>query len=219
MAKEINRCSWPGNDELMIEYHDKEWGSPCHDDRTHFEYLLLDTFQAGLSWRTILHKRKNFRRAFSNFNPKVIAKYDDGKIKSLMNDSGIIRNRLKVEGAVKNAKAFLNIQKDFGSFDKYIWQFTPYEAARARSVPLLRTGFTGHKTIDGKQKISSAMRSKSKESDAMSRDLKKRGFVFVGSTICYAYMQGAGLVNDHLVGCFRYREINQSGKNSERKQR
>jgi len=170
----------------MLEYHDKEWGSPCHDDRTHFEYLLLDTFQAGLSWRTILHKRENFRRAFSNFNPKVIAKYDGKKIRTLLNDSGIIRNRLKVEGTVKNAKAFLNIQKDFGSFDKYVWQFT------------------GHKTIDGKQKISSTMRSKSKESDAMSRDLKKRGFVFVGSTICYAYMQGAGLVNDHLVSCFRY---------------
>lgn len=185
----ISRCPWPGDDKLMIEYHDKEWGRPCHNDRLHFEYLILDTFQAGLSWRTILHKRENFRRAFSNFNPKIIAGYDGKKIKELMNDSGIVRNRLKIEGAVKNAKAFLNIQKEFGSFDKYIWQFT------------------GHKTIDNKQKSLNGLRSKSKESDAMSRDLKKRGFTFAGSTICYAYMQGAGMINDHLVSCFRYQEV------------
>jgi len=177
----------------MVEYHDTEWGKRCHDDRVHFEYLILDTFQAGLSWRTILHKRENFRRAFNNFNPKIIARYDGKKIKSLMKNSGIIRNRLKIEGAVKNAKSFLDIQKEFGSFEKYIWQFTNY------------------KTIDGKQKSSSAMRSKSKESDAMSRDLKKRGFAFVGSTICYAYMQGAGIINDHLVSCFRYQEVKQAG--------
>lgn len=186
MPKTITRCPWPGNDELMIEYHDKEWGRPCHDDRLHFEYLILDTFQAGLSWRTILHKRENFRRAFSNFNPKIIAGYSSQKINSLMKDSGIVRNRLKIEGAVKNAAAFLKIQKEFGGFDKYIWQFTNY------------------KTIDNKQKTLNGMRSKSKESDAMSRDLKKRGFTFVGSTICYAYMQGAGMVNDHLISCFRY---------------
>jgi DNA-3-methyladenine glycosylase I len=183
--KKNNRCPWPGNDPLMIEYHDKEWGVPCHDDKIHFEYLILDTFQAGLSWRTILHKRENFRKAFSNFNPRIIARYDKKKIKSLMNDRGIIRNRLKIKGAVENAQVFLKIQKEFGSFDKYIWQFT------------------GHKTIDNRQKNSSALRSKSKESDAMSRDMKKRGFVFVGSTVCYAYMQGAGLVNDHLTSCFR----------------
>ncbi len=174
---------------MMIEYHDKEWGRPCYDDKLHFEYLILDTFQAGLSWRTILHKRENFRRAFSNFNPKVIAKYDKKKIESLMKDPGIIRNRFKVEGAVKNAKAFLEIQKEFGSFDKYIWQFT------------------GFKTIDNREKSLSGLRSKSKESDLMSRDLKKRGFTFVGSTICYAYMQGAGMFNDHLVNCFRHKEI------------
>lgn len=189
----------------MIEYHDKEWGTPCHNDRTHFEYLILDTFQAGLSWRTILHKRENFRRAFSNFNPKVIAGYDGKKIKSLMNDKGIIRNRLKIEAAVKNAKAFLAVQKEFGSFDKYIWQFTPLEAEARYGPSRPLTGFTGHKTIDGRQKSSSNMRSKSKESNAMSRDLKRRGFVFVGSTICYAYMQGAGLINDHLISCFRYK--------------
>ena len=184
-----SRCPWPGNDRLMQEYHDKEWGRPCHKDKLHFEYLILDTFQAGLSWRTILHKRENFRRAFSNFNPRLIARYDKKKIGSLMKDSGIIRNRLKIEGAVKNAKAFLEIQKEFGSFDEYIWQFT------------------GHKTIDNRQKKLSDLGSKSKESDAMSRDLKKRGFTFVGSTICYAYMQGAGLVNDHLVSCFRHKEV------------
>ena len=174
----------------MIEYHDREWGSPCHDDRIHFEYLILDTFQAGLSWRTILYKRKNFRRAFNNFNPKIIAGYNGKKIKSLMNDTGIVRNRLKINGTVKNAKAFLNIQKEFGSFDKYIWQFT------------------GHKTIDNRQKNLNGLRSKSRESDAMSRDFKKRGFTFAGSTICYAYMQGAGMVNDHSTNCFRYKELN-----------
>ena len=180
---------WPGNDQLMIEYHDKEWGSPCHDDRVHFEYLILDTFQAGLSWRTILHKRENFRRAFSNFNPKTIAGYDSKRIKDLMKNTGIIRNQLKINGAVKNAKVFLELQKEFGSFDKYIWQFT------------------GHKTIHNRWKTLKELRSKSKESDAMSRDLKKRGFTFVGSTICHAYMQGAGMVNDHLISCFRHKEI------------
>ena len=184
-----NRCSWPGNDELMIEYHDTEWGRPCHDDKLHFEYFILDTFQAGLSWRTILHKRENFRRAFNNFNPKAIAKYDKKKIKSLMNDPGIIRNRLKIEAAVKNAAAFLKVQKEFGSFDKYIWRFT------------------GGKTINNRWKTLKDLRSTSKESDAMSKDLKKRGFAFVGSTVCHAYMQGAGMFNDHLISCFRYPQV------------
>ena len=183
MFKTVDRCLWPNNDELMIEYHDKEWGKPCHDDKLHFEYIILDTFQAGLAWRTILHKRENFRRAFSGFNPKAIAKYGKKKLKSLMKDKGIIRNRLKIEAAVKNARAFLEVQKEFGSFDKYIWQFT------------------AHKTINNKNKRLSNIRSKSQESEAMSRDLKKRGFAFVGSTICYAYMQGAGMVNDHLSSC------------------
>lgn len=195
----VIRCSWPANDALMIEYHDKEWGSPCHYDLAHFEYLILDTFQAGLSWRTILHKRENFRQAFNNFNPKIIAGYDDKKIKSLMNNPGIIRNRLKIIGAVRNAKAFLQIQREFGTFDKYIWQFT------------------GHKTINNKQKSLSGLRSKSEESDKMSRELKKHGFTFVGSTICYAYMQGAGMVNDHLVSCFRHKEVKSDDNRKERK--
>ncbi len=173
----------------MIEYHDKEWGRPCHEDRLHFEYLILDTFQAGLSWQTILHKRENFRKAFSNFNPRIISKYDSKKIKSLMDNKGIIRNRLKIEAAIKNAKAFLKVQEEFGSFDNFIWRFT------------------GYKTINSKQKTNSGIRSKSRESDKMSNDLKRRGFAFVGSTICYAYMQGAGMVNDHLVSCFRYKEV------------
>ena len=184
-----SRCPWPGDDKLMLEYHDTEWGSPCHDDKLHFEYLILDTFQAGLSWQIILHKRENFRRAFSSFNPKAVAKYDKRKIKALMNDKGIIRNRLKIEAAVKNAQAFLKVQKEFGSFDKYIWQFT------------------GGKTINNRWKALKDLRSTSKESDAMSKDLKKRGFAFVGSTVCHAYMQGAGMFNDHVVSCFRYPQL------------
>lgn len=183
------RCLWPGDDDLMIKYHDMEWGKPCHDDRLHFEYLILDTFQAGLSWRTILHKRKNFRRAFSDLNPKLVARYDEKKIKSLMKDKGIIRNRLKIEAAIKNAEVFLAIQNEFGSFDEYIWRFT------------------GHKTIHNGWRNLKSLRSRSAESDAMSRDLKKRGFAFVGSTVCHAYMQGAGMFNDHLVSCFRYKEL------------
>lgn len=179
---------WPlGGDKLMNEYHDQEWGKPTHIDSLHFEYLVLDTFQAGLSWRTILYKRENFRKAFSNFNPRLIAKYNQRKIKSFLNDAGIIRNRLKIFGTVKNAKAFLKIQKEFGTFDKYIWQFT------------------GHKTIINRWQNLKELPAKTKESDAMSRDMKRRGFTFVGSTICYAYMQGAGMVNDHLVGCFRHK--------------
>ena len=183
------RTCWPleDDDRLMIEYHDTEWGKPVHDDRKHFEYLALDAFQAGLSWRTVLNKRENFRKAFSNFNPKVISKYDNRKIKSLLRDAGIIRNRLKIHGTVRNAKAFLEIQKEFGSFDKFIWQFTNY------------------KTIQNKWKSIKKLPAKTKESDVMSLALKKRGFTFVGSTICYAYMQAAGMVNDHLVGCARHR--------------
>ncbi len=191
--EKINRCPWPANDQLMIEYHDREWGRPCRDDKLHFEYLILDTFQAGLSWRTILHKRENFRKAFSNFNPKIIAGYDKNKIKSLMDNKGIIRNRLKVTGAIKNAAAFLKIKEEFGSFDHYIWQFTD------------------HKTINNNWKYLKQLPAKTRESDIMSADLKKRGFTFVGSTICYAYMQGAGLVNDHLSTCPQ-RQINLADK-------
>lgn len=189
MAKQMKRCLWPGSDALMVEYHDNEWGNPVHNDRKHFEFLLLDGFQAGLSWSTILRKRKNFKKAFDNFDYKKIAKYDKRKINSLLKDEGIIRNKLKVHSAVTNAQKFMEVQKEFGSFDNYIWQFT------------------GGKTIHHKHKTMKDYQATSPESDAMSKDLKKRGFKFVGSTICYAYMQAAGMVNDHFVDCFRYKEV------------
>ena len=174
----------------MLEYHDHEWGVPVHNDRKHFEFLILDGFQAGLSWRTILHKRGNFRKAFDDFDPKKILQYNSKKLNALMKDAGIIRNRLKIWGAVKNAKAFLETQKEFGSFDKYIWRFT------------------GYQTLQNRCKSVKEIPAKTKESDAMSLELKKRGFTFVGSTICYAYMQAAGMVNDHLITCFRHRKLN-----------
>lgn len=181
-----NRC-WPsGDDELMLEYHDTEWGTPLHDDRKLFEFLLLDNAQAGLSWRTILHKRENYRQAFDNFDPEKIARYNQRKITSLLNNPGIVRNKLKVNSAVTNARCFLEVQQEFSSFDSYIWQFV------------------GGKPIRNKCKTLSDIPATSPESDAMSKDLKKRGFKFVGSTICYAFMQSAGLVNDHLTHCFRY---------------
>jgi len=190
MKKE--RCAWPGEEEkdkLMIEYHDKEWGTPCHDDLKLFEYILLDTFQAGLSWRTILHKRENFRKAFHGFNPEKIARYTQKDVKRLMNDAGIIRNRLKILGAIENSKKFLEMREEFGSFDRYIWQFT------------------GHKVINNRIDSLTKMNVTSKESDAMSKDMKERGFKFVGSTVCYAFMQGAGLINDHTTNCFRHKEL------------
>jgi len=183
------RCEWPDGNELMLKYHDEEWGVPVHDDRKLFEFLLLDSFQAGLSWQTILDKRENFKKAFDNFEAKKIAKYDWAKKKSLMQDAGIIRNRLKIESAVDNAKGFLEIQKEFGSFDKYIWQFV------------------GRKPKNNRWKSMSEVLATSQESDELSKDLKKRGFRFVGSTIVYAFMQGVGLVNDHMTYCFRYKEV------------
>ncbi len=189
MPKTPTRCPWPSDDELMIEYHDSEWGVPVHDDKKHFEFLLLDAFQAGLSWRTILHKRKNFKKAFSNFNYKKIAKYTDEDFDRLVNDAGIVRNRAKIKATIKNAQLFQEVQKEFGSFDKYTWQFT--------------RGKTTHNKFKSLKEIPA----KTKESDAMSKDLKARGFKFVGSTICYAYMQAAGMVNDHFPTCFRYKEI------------
>jgi len=189
---EKKRCTWPGKEEketLMIKYHDEEWGVPVHDDKLHFEYLILDGFQAGLSWRTILNKRENFKNAFHGFNPEKIAKFTEKDVERLMEDEGIIRNRLKINGAVKNAMALLKLQKEFGSFDKYIWQFTK------------------NKTIHNKFKELKELPAQTKESDNMSKDLKKRGFTFVGPTICYAYMQAAGMVNDHVVDCFRYGEL------------
>jgi len=183
------QCTWPQNDEKMIIYHDTEWGVPVHDDKKHFEFIVLDSFQAGLSWKTILHRRQHFKKAFVNFDYKKVAKFGDDEVQALMQNEGIIRNKLKITGTIKNAKAFIEIQKEFGSFDKYIWQFV------------------GGKPIVTKVKHTSEIRATSLESDAMSKDLKKRGFTFVGSTICYAYMQAAGMVNDHLISCSRYNEV------------
>lgn len=180
------RCPWPTDDELMIEYHDSEWGVPVHDDRKLFEFLVLDIFQAGLSWRTVLHKRKNFRKALDNFEPAKITRYNKRKINSLLKNPGIIRNRLKIEAVINNAKSLLKIQKEFGSFDAYVWQFV------------------NETTIRNHWKKIEDIPSTSPESDAMSKDMKKRGFKFVGSTICYAFMQSGGMVNDHLTFCFRY---------------
>lgn len=186
----MNRCSWPGQNELMIRYHDEEWGLPCRDDQKLFEYLVLDAFQAGLSWAIVLKKRENFRRALDNFDPVKIASYSKIAIQRLENDPSIIRNKLKIRTTVSNAQAFLATQREFGSFSNYIWQFV-------NDQPIIN-----HHRQD------SEIGATSPESDAMSQDMKKRGFKFCGSTICYAFMQGAGLVNDHLVSCFRYTEVN-----------
>jgi DNA-3-methyladenine glycosylase I len=188
MKKEKKRCPWCLSSDLMIEYHDKEWGVPVHDDALHFEYIVLDSFQAGLSWSTILNKRENFRKAFDNFNHEKIMRYSDKKIDRLLNDEGIIRNKLKIHATISNAKAFKEVQKEFGSFDKYIWQFTK------------------GKVIKGKRKSVKDLPAKNEISDAMSKDLYARGFKFVGSTICYAYMQAAGMINDHLVSCHKYKK-------------
>ena len=180
------RCAWATN-ELSIRYHDEEWGQPVHDDRTLFEFLILEGAQAGLSWNTILNKRDNYRRAFDGFDPKRVAFYDQRKVKELLADAGIVRNKLKIAAAIENAKAFLRVQEEFGSFDRYIWQF-----------------------VGGKPRVNNwrSMRqvpARTAESDAMSKDLQRRGFKFVGSTICYAFMQAVGMVNDHMVDCFRYK--------------
>jgi len=189
---EVNRCPWPANHAIAIVYHDKEWGVPVHDDYKHFEFLLLDAFQAGLSWNTILNKRENFRKAFDNFDFEIIVGYNEKKIAQLLNDAGIIRNKLKVSASVSNAKAFIKIREEFGSFDHYIWRFTNGKSLINR--------FENLKDIPAKTSVS----------DAMSKDLLKRGFRFVGSTICYAYMQAAGMVNDHLVHCFRHQSLTDS---------
>jgi len=183
------RCDWSGTEPIYMDYHDKEWGVPVHDDRMHFEMIILDGAQAGLSWITILKRRDSYREAFDNFDAVKVSRYNDKKVEKLLTNPGIIRNRLKVNSAVKNAQAFLKIQEEFGSFDKYIWQFV------------------NHKTIQNKWKKMAELSAKTAESDAMSKDLKKRGFSFVGSTICYAYMQAAGMVNDHITNCFRYKEV------------
>lgn len=191
MIKTLPRCAW-ANNELAIRYHDEEWGVPSHNDRHLFEFILLEGAQAGLSWDTILRKRENYRAAFSRFDPRRIARYDQRKIDTLMSDPGIIRNRLKIESAIANARAFLKVQKEFGSFDRYIWQFVGGKP-RVNSIRSLKQ-----------------IQARTAESDTLSKDLKKRGFNFVGSTICYAFMQAVGMVNDHVVTCFRYAQLKKS---------
>ena len=183
----MERCEWATKEKIYIEYHDKEWGIPLHDDRKLFELLVLEGAQAGLSWITVLKKRENYRKAFDNFDASKMAKYGKKKIKELPANEGIIRNRLKIKSAIQNAKAFLQVRKEFGSFDKYIWQFVSYN------------------TIKNSWKSLKQVPARTKESDAMSNDLKRRGFNFVGSTICYAFMQATGMVNDHTINCFRYK--------------
>lgn len=186
----ISRCAWvPPDDQLYLDYHDQEWGVPVHDDHTLFEFLLLEGFQAGLSWRTILYKRTNFKKAFDNFNPQIIANYSENKISQLLADKGIIRNKLKINAAVSNARAFIEVQEQCGSFDEYLWDFV-------NGSPI-QNSWKSLEEIPARTEIS----------DAMSKDLKQKGFKFVGSTICYAHMQAVGMVNDHTVDCFRYEHI------------
>jgi DNA-3-methyladenine glycosylase I len=189
MNTQVRRCGWSGADPRMIEYHDREWGVPLHDDRKLFEFLILEGMQAGLSWSTILNKRQNFRTAFHDFDPVKVARYTARDVKRLLADAGIVRNRLKIEAAISNAQQFLAVQKEFGAFDRYIWQFV------------------GGKPIRHRFKSLKDIPATSPESDALSKDLKQRGFRFVGSTIVYAHMQATGMVNDHLVDCFRYDEV------------
>ena len=184
----MNRCAWAKND-LAIEYHDQEWGMPLHDDRGLFEFLILEGAQAGLSWDTILRKRENYRIAFAEFDPAKVAKFNEARCEKLMLNDGIIRNRLKIASAVQNAKAFLNVQREFGSFDTYIWNFI------------------GGKPVVNKTRSVADIKAKTEISDLISKDLRKRGFNFVGSTIMYAFMQATGMVNDHLVTCFRYKQV------------
>jgi DNA-3-methyladenine glycosylase I len=185
----MNRCEWAGDDPLYVEYHDKQWGVPLHDDQALFEMLILEGAQAGLSWRTILVKRENYQAAFDQFDPAIVATYDERKIQDLLNNPGIVRNKLKVRSAVTNARAYLDVQDEFGSFDKYIW------------------GFVDHQPIVNQWRAMQQIPAKTPKAEAMSKDLKKRGFKFVGPTICYALMQSIGMVNDHTVDCFRYQQI------------
>jgi DNA-3-methyladenine glycosylase I len=185
----MERCAWAGADPLMQEYHDKEWGRPVHDDRGLFEFLILEGAQAGLSWQTILRKRENYRKAFDRFDPVKVSKYDRKKVRELMNNPGIVRNRLKIEAAILNAKCFLETRKEFRSFNSYIWCFVE------------------DKPIVNRWKSSKEIPAKTAVSDLMSKDLKKRGFKFVGSTICYAFMQATGMVNDHTLSCFRRKQL------------
>jgi DNA-3-methyladenine glycosylase I len=188
----INRCEWAERSELERHYHDNEWGRPIHDDRSLFEFIVLEGAQAGLSWSTVLGKREGYRKAFDNFDARKISRYSEDDVSRLLSDSGIIRNGLKINAAITNARAFLTVQEEFGSLDRYIWQFVD------------------GRTIQNSWKKIADIPSSSPESDAMSRDLRSRGFKFVGTTICYAFMQAVGMVNDHVAGCFRHREL--SGK-------
>jgi DNA-3-methyladenine glycosylase I len=188
------RCPWVNPDHaLMREYHDREWGRPAHDDRTHFEFLILEAAQAGLSWSIVLNKRDGYRRAFSEFDPHKVARYTEARIGKLLRDSSIVRNRLKIAAAVKNARAFVAVQEEFGTFDAYCWRFVNGQPRQNRRRSLRDIPPT------------------TPESDAFSRDLKHRGFTFVGSTVIYAHMQAVGMVNDHVIGCFRYRDIQRLG--------
>jgi len=189
MMDEISSCEWPGNDPLMKHYHDSEWGVPKHGDKRLFEDLVLDGAQAGLSWQTVLRKREAYREAFDGFDPALVAEYGDQKVAELLNNAGIIRNRQKISSAIKNARAFLKVQEEFSSFDSYIWQFVGGRPLLNRWTEL------------------SQLPAQTAESEEMSKDLKKRGFSFVGPTICYAFMQAVGMVNDHIVTCFRYEEV------------
>lgn len=191
------RCNWSTSNQLMTKYHDEEWGVPLHDDRKLFEFFVLEGFQAGLSWQIVLNKREGFRKAFDFFDPEIVANYDQQKMEELMNNTSIIRNRLKIAACVNNARRFLEVQKEFGSFDNYIWKFVD-------NKPVINS-FTEMSEIPAKTLLS----------DKISKDLKKRGFKFVGSTVIYAHMQATGMVNDHLTFCFRYQEINSKFKSRE----
>jgi DNA-3-methyladenine glycosylase I len=189
-----NRCTWAGDDPLMVAYHDQEWGVPVHDDRVIFEFLTLEGAQAGLSWTTILRKRENYAQAFDGFDPERIARYDEDRITALLANPGIVRNRRKIEATIQNARSFLAIQREYGMFDAYIWQFV------------------GGKPLVNAWKTIGEIPAQTEESVAMSKDLLRRGFKFVGPTICYAHMQATGMVNDHTVDCFRYLELNSTGQ-------
>jgi DNA-3-methyladenine glycosylase I len=189
IKQQVSRCAWAGNDPIYRKYHDEEWGEPVHDDRKLFEMLILEGVQAGLSWIIILRKRENYRKAFDNFDAEKIAKYNSKKVIELLNNEGIVRNRLKIAAAIQNAKSFMEIKKTFGSFDNYIWRFVDYKP-KVNNWKSLKD-----------------LPAKTPESDAMSKDLKRHGFKFVGSTICYAFMQAVGMVNDHTISCFRYKNL------------
>ena len=194
LGDEGGRCAWGASHPLYLPYHDEEWGVPLHDDQKIFEMLVLEGAQAGLSWLTILKRRPAYRRAFSQFDPRKVARFDAQEVERLLNDAGIIRNRLKIESAVRNARAFLAVQEEFGSFDAYIW------------------GFVGGRPRQNRWRSWQEVPARTTESDALSKDLKSRGFSFVGSTICYAHMQATGMVNDHQVDCFRYGEVQELGR-------